>query len=80
MVWVDPPPPLRVALAFEDLHAYIEHSWIKSHKLQMENMELAKNNCALKKKLKRRDEMLNVWAVFFAGFVVCVVLAAFSSR
>ena len=43
-------------------------------------MELTKKNRALKKKLKERDEMLNVWAVFFAGFVVCVVLAAFSSQ
>ena len=60
MVWVDPPPPLRVALAFEDLHAEIERSWIKSHKLQRENMELSKKNRALNKKLKERDEMLNV--------------------
>lgn len=78
MVWVDPPPPVRVALAFEDLHAEIERSWIKSHKLQRENMELAKKNRALKKKVKERDEMLNVWAVLFVGIVVCVVVVAFS--
>ena len=77
MVWVDPPPPLRVALAFEDLHAEVEHGWIKSHKLQRENMELTKKNRALKKKLKERDEMLNVWVVLFAGIIVCVVLVAF---
>ena len=79
MVWVDPPPPLRVALAFEDLHAEIERSWIKSHKLQRENMELTKKNRALKKKLER-DEMLNVWVVLFAGIIVCVVLVAFSRQ
>ena len=78
MVWVDPPPPLRVALAFEDLHAEIERSWIKSHKLQRENMELTKKNRALNKKLKERDEMLNVWAVLFSGIVVCVVVVALS--
>jgi hypothetical protein len=78
VVWVDPPPPLRVALAFEDLHAELERSWIKSHKLQRENMELAKKNRALKKKLKERDEMLNVWAVLFSGIVVCVVVVALS--
>lgn len=78
MVWVDPPPPLRVALAFEDLHAEIERSWIKSHKLQRENMELSKKNRALNKKLKERDEMLNVWAVLFSGIVVCVVVVALS--
>ena len=77
MVWVDPPPPLCVALAFEDLHAEVERSWIKSHKLQRENMELTKKNRALKKKLKERDEMLNVWVVLFAGIIVCVVLVAF---
>ena len=77
MVWVEPPPPLRVALAFEDLYAEIERSWIKSHKLQRENMELSKKNRALNKKLKERDEMLNVWVVLFAGIIVCVVLVAF---
>ena len=80
MVWVDPPPPLRVALAFEDLHVELERSWIKSHKLQRENMELTKKNRALKKKLKERDEMLNVWVVLFAGIIVCVVLVAFSRQ
>ena len=78
MVWVNPPPPLHVALAFEDLHAEIERSWIKSHKLQRENMELSKKNRALNKKLKERDEMLNVWAVLLSGIVVCVVVVALS--
>ena len=41
-------------------------------------MELAKKNRALKKKLKERDGMLNVWAVLFVGIVVCVVVVAFS--
>ena len=49
MVWVDP-PPLRVALAFEDLHAEVEQSWIKSHKLKKENMLLSRKNHVLKKK------------------------------
>ncbi|XBH97934.1 hypothetical protein VPH35_127531 [Triticum aestivum] len=80
VVWVDPPPPLRVALAFEDLHAEVERNWIKSHKLERENMELTKKNRALKKKLKERDEMLNVWVVLFAGIIVCVVLVAFSRQ
>ncbi|KAM3279544.1 hypothetical protein ACQJBY_046733 [Aegilops geniculata] len=78
VVWVDPPPPLCVALAFEDLHVEIERSWIKSHKLQRENMELSKKNRALNKKLEERDEMLNVWAVLFSGIVVCVVVVALS--
>ncbi|KAE8810144.1 hypothetical protein D1007_13208 [Hordeum vulgare] len=76
VVWVDPLRPLRVALAFEDLHVEIERSWIKSHKFQRENMELAKKNRALKKKLKERDDMLNVWAVLFTGIVVCVVVVS----
>ena len=38
VVWVDPPPPLRVALAFEDLHEELEPSGIKSQKLKKENM------------------------------------------
>ena len=58
MVWVDPPPPLRVALAFEDLQAEVEQGWIKSHKLKKENMELSRKNHVLKKKLRRRDEMM----------------------
>ena len=78
MVWIDPPPPLCVALAFEDLHAEIERNSIKSHKLQRENMELSRKNRALNKKLKERDEMLNVWAVLFSGIVVCVVVVALS--
>ncbi|KAE8769266.1 hypothetical protein D1007_59163 [Hordeum vulgare] len=40
VVWVDPPPPLHVALAFEDLHVELEQSWIRSHKMQKQNMEL----------------------------------------
>ena len=43
-------------------------------------MELTKKNRALKKKLKERDEMLNVWVVLFAGIIVCVVLVAFSRQ
>ena len=56
MVWVDPPPPLRAALAFEDLHAELEQSWIRSHKMQKQNMELSKKNLALKKTVRERDE------------------------
>ena len=41
-------------------------------------MELSKKNRALNKKLKERDEMLNVWAVLFSGIVVCVVVVALS--
>ncbi|KAE8794602.1 hypothetical protein D1007_30641 [Hordeum vulgare] len=54
VVWVDPPPPLHAALAFEDLQAELEQSWIRSHKMQKQNMELSKKNLALKKTLRER--------------------------
>uniref|UniRef100_A0A8I6X590 Uncharacterized protein n=1 Tax=Hordeum vulgare subsp. vulgare TaxID=112509 RepID=A0A8I6X590_HORVV len=57
VVWVDPAPPLLVGLAFEDLHTEIESSWNKCHHLKKENIELARKNKALKKKLRERDEM-----------------------
>ena len=72
MVWVDPAPPLRVALAFEDLHAELEQSWIRSHKMQKQNMELSKENLALKKTVRERDEMLLVLALLFVGMCVAV--------
>ena len=72
VVWVDPPPPLCVALAFEDLHAEVEQSWIKSHKLKKENMELSRKNHVLKKKLRGRDEMMLLLALLFVG--ICVVM------
>ena len=75
MVWVDPPPPTRVALAFEDMHAEIERMWIKSHQLQKRNLELAKKKRTLKKKLKERDEMLRVWTLLFGIALLCVVVA-----
>lgn len=74
MVWVDPPPPLHDALAFEYLHAELEQSWIRSHKMQKQNMELSKKNLALKKKLRERDEMLLVLALLFVGMCVVVFL------
>lgn len=74
VVWVDPPPPLHAALAFEDLHAELEQSWIRSHKMQKQNMELSKKNLALKKKLRERDEMLLVLALLFVGMCVVVFL------
>ena len=72
VVWVDPPPPLRAALAFEDLHAEVEQSWIRSHKMQKQNMEVSKKNLALKKTVRERDEMLLVLALLFVG--MCVVV------
>ena len=72
VVWVDPSPPLRVALAFEDLHAEVEQSWIKSHKLKKENLELSRKNLVLKKKLRGRDEMMLLLALLFVG--ICVVM------
>ena len=77
MVWVDPPPPTRVLLAFEDMHAEIEQMWIKSHQLQKRNLELAKKR-TLKKKLKERDEMLRVWILLFGITLLCVVVVAIS--
>ena len=75
MVWVDPAPPLRVGLAFEDLHAEVEGSWIKCHHLKKENIELARKNKALKKKLRERgDEMLLLWALLLVGICMIVVL------
>ncbi|KAF7094919.1 hypothetical protein CFC21_097189 [Triticum aestivum] len=77
LVWVDPPPPTRVALAFENMHAEIERMWIKSHQLQKRNLELAKKR-TLKKKLKERDEMLRVWILLFGITLLCVVVVAIS--
>ena len=74
MVWVDPAPPLRVGLAFEDLHAEVEGSWIKCHHLKKENIELARKNKALKKKLRERDEMLLLWALLLVGISMIVAL------
>ena len=75
MVWVDPAPPLRVGLAFEDLHAEVEGSWIKCHHLKKENIKLARKNKALKKKLRERgDEMLLLWALLLVGICMIVVL------
>ena len=71
MVLIDP-PPLRVALAFEVLHAEVEQSWIKSHKLKKENMELSRKNHVLKKELRGRDEMMLLLALLFVG--ICVVM------
>ena len=71
-IWVDPPPPLRAALAFEDLHAELGQSWIRSHKMQKQNMELSKKNLALKKTVRERDEMLLVLALLFVGMCVAV--------
>ena len=71
-MWVDPPPPLRVALAFEDLHTEVEQSWMKSHKLKKENMELSRKNHVLRKKLIARDEMMLLLALLFVG--ICVVM------
>ena len=78
MVWVDPPPPARVALAFEEMHAEIERMWIECHHLQKRNLELAKKKRTLKKKLKERDEMLRVWTPLFGIALLCVVVVAIS--
>ena len=78
MVWVDPPPPARVALAFEYMHAKIERMWIKCHHLQKRNLELAKKKRTLRKKLKERDEMLRVWTLLFRIAILCVVVVAIS--
>ena len=74
MVWVDPAPPLHVALAFEDLHVEVDDSWIKCHHLKKENIELARKNMDLKKKLRERDGMLLVWALLLVGIIMFVVL------
>ena len=71
VVWVDPPPSLHAALAFEDLHAELEQSWIRSHKMQKQNMELSKKNLALKKIVRERYEMLLVLALLL---LECVLL------
>ncbi|XBI17300.1 hypothetical protein VPH35_059385 [Triticum aestivum] len=78
LVWVDLPPPTRVALAFEDMHAEIERMWIKCHQLQKRNLELAKKKRTLKKKLKERDEMLRVWTLLFGISLLCVIVVAIS--
>ena len=74
MVWVDPAPPLRVGLAFEDLHAEVEGSWIKCHHLKKKDIEMARKDKALKKKLGERDEILLLWALLLLGIIIVVLL------
>ena len=74
VVWVDPPPPTRVGLAFEEMHAAIERSWIRSYKLEKTSLELAKKNRALMKELKGRKEMMLIWTLLFPVVVVVVVV------
>jgi len=70
-VWVDPPPPERVGLAFEELHRVIEHSWIKSHHLEKRAINLAKKNHALNKELKKMKEMMRIGTMLFARIFIC---------
>ena len=70
-VWVDPPPPERVGLAFEELHEVIEHSWIRSHHLEKRSIDLAKKNRALNKELKKMKEMMRIGTMLFASIFIC---------
>ena len=44
LVWIDPAPTDRVALAFEELHARLEKSWLKAHHLERRVMHLIERN------------------------------------
>ena len=79
MVWVDPPPPLRAALAFKDQHAELEQSWIRSHKMQKQNMELSKKNLALKKTLRERRDAASSGIVVCRNVCCCVFCVLVSS-
>ncbi|XBI85387.1 hypothetical protein VPH35_093537 [Triticum aestivum] len=70
-VWVDPPPPERVGLAFEELHEVIEHSWIRSHHLEKRSIDLAKKNRALNKELKKMKEIMCIGTMLFASIFIC---------
>ena len=72
MVWVDPAPPSRVGLAFEDLHAMLEASWINGHKLEKQALDLAKRNRVLTKELKERKEMMRIWTMFSPIVTICL--------
>ena len=54
VVWIDPPPTDYVGLAFEDLHAALEHSWIKASNLERRVVALTTKN----KKLKKKNELM----------------------
>ena len=58
VVWIDPPPTDYVGLAFEDLHAALEHSWIKASNLERRVMDLTTKNKKLKQKLKKKNELM----------------------
>ena len=77
VVWIDPPPTERVARAFEELHAGLEKSWLKSHDLERRVMYLTEKNKKLKLKMKRRNELMQAW-----GFIIVLgisMLATFVS-
>ena len=76
VVWVDPAPPARVGIALEDLHATLEASWIKSHKLENQAVDVAKRNLAQTKELKERKEMMRVWTMFFPIVTICMLAIA----
>ncbi|KAE8794894.1 hypothetical protein D1007_30079 [Hordeum vulgare] len=55
VVWIDPPPAECVAHAFEELHAGLEKSWLKSPDLERRVMYLTEKNKKLKLKMKKRN-------------------------
>ena len=52
------PPTDYVGLAFEDLHAALEHSWIKASNLERRVVDLTTKNKKLKQKLKKKNELM----------------------
>ena len=77
VVWIDPPSTEHVGLAFEELHAGLEKSWLKAHYLERRVMYLTKKNEKLKLKMKKRNEVMQAW-----GFIIVLgisMLATFVS-
>mgnify|MGYP000976839619 FL=1 len=77
VVWIDPPSTERVGRAFEELHAGLEKSWLKSHDLERRVMYLTEKNKKLKLKMKKRNELMQAW-----GFIIVLgisMLATFVS-
>ena len=74
VVWIDPPPTERVARAFEELHAGLEKSWLKSYHLERRLMYLTEKNKKLKLKIKKRNELMQTW-----GFLIVICISILAS-
>ena len=77
IVWIDPPPLDRVGRALEEMHAGLEASWLKAHRLDRRVMHLTEKNKQLKMKLKKDKDLLDTSE--FLIVLVVVILATIVS-